>query len=87
MQAPAPYGVPQAPTQQPSQLKRYDGKNGAPLYDSNNGGHYGASAALSAQGHAPSPDTFQGHWQNVSEKAIGFVGEKSADEKNRYRKV
>lgn len=45
--------------------KRYDGKNGAPLYDSNHGGHYGASAAIAAAGHPPPPETFTGHWQNV----------------------
>lgn len=67
MQAPPPYGVPAAQPQQPlSQHKRYDGKNGAPNYDTSQNGHYGASAHLAANGHAPSPDTFQGHWQNVS---------------------
>lgn len=57
------------PPQQPSQAapKRYDGKNGAPLYDQTHGGHYGASAGIAAQGHAPPPETFTGHWQNVSQ--------------------
>ena len=59
-----PYGV---PTAQPAAApKRYDGKNGQPQYDSGHGGHYGASAHISAQGHAPPPETFTGHWQNVS---------------------
>lgn len=58
-------GVP--PQQQPPAAapKRYDGKNGAPLYDASHGGHYGASAAIAAQGHPPPPETFTGHWQNV----------------------
>ena len=64
MQAPPPYGVPQAqPTAPPP--KRYDGKNGQPLYDPGHGGHYGASAHIAAQGHAPPPETFTGHWANV----------------------
>lgn len=60
-----PYGAPpgQVPAAQP---KRYDGKNGTPMYDQNHGGHYGASAGIAAQGHAPPPETFTGHWQNVS---------------------
>ncbi|KXT01459.1 hypothetical protein AC578_9524 [Pseudocercospora eumusae] len=61
---------PQQPAQQ-QQPKRYDGKNGAPLYDSGHGGHYGASAAIAAQGHAPPPETFTGHWQNVSQGLSG----------------
>lgn len=66
MQAP-PYGGMQP--QQPPPVaapKRYDGKNGTPLYDQNHGGHYGASAGIAASGHAPPPETFTGHWQNVS---------------------
>ena len=58
-----PYGLPPGPpglTQ-----KRYDGKNGVPAYDPQHGGHYGASAHISAQGHAPPAETFTGHWQNV----------------------
>lgn len=66
MQAP-PYGGMQ-PQQSLLQAapKRYDGKNGTPLYDQNHGGHYGASAGIAASGHAPPPETFTGHWQNVS---------------------
>lgn len=56
------------PQQPPSMAapKKYDGKNGTPLYDQNHGGHYGASAGIAASGHAPPPETFTGHWQNVS---------------------
>ena len=69
MQAP-PYGVPQA---QPSAVppKRYDRKNGQPLYDTAHGGHYGASAHIAAQGHAPPAETFTGHWANVWSHCIG----------------
>lgn len=62
----APYGVPQGQPQGP-QPKRYDGKNGQPMYDAGHGGHYGASAQIAAAGHQPPPETFTGHWQNVSE--------------------
>lgn len=60
----AGYGVPQPPAT--AAPKRYDGKNGQPMYDSAHGGHYGASANIAAQGHAPPPETFTGHWANVS---------------------
>ncbi|PGH27931.1 hypothetical protein AJ80_00481 [Polytolypa hystricis UAMH7299] len=33
-----------------------------PVYDTSNGGHYGASAALSAQGYAPVPELYTGTW-------------------------
>lgn len=56
--------------------KRYDGKNGTPLYDQNHGGHYGASAGIAASGHAPPPETFTGHWQNVSCDAIFSIWER-----------
>jgi hypothetical protein len=64
MQAPG-YPV-QAPPQAPAAPKKYDGQNGMPLYDHTHGGHYGASAGIAAQGHAPPPETFSGHWGNVS---------------------
>lgn len=32
---------PAAPQPQATALKRYDGRNGQPLYDSEHGGHYG----------------------------------------------
>jgi nuclear transcription factor Y, gamma len=61
----APYGN-MPPQGQPAPApKRYDGKNGQPLYDITQGGHYGASATIAAQGHAPPPETFTGHWANV----------------------
>lgn len=65
----APYPVQQPPPQAPAAPKKYDGQNGMPLYDSSHGGHYGASAGIAAQGHAPPPETFSGHWQNVSDIA------------------
>jgi len=49
--------------------KKYDGQH-SPLYDLKNGGHYGASAEIAAKGHAPPPETFTGHWANVSRVAI-----------------
>jgi len=64
MQAPG-YPV-QPPPQAPAAPKKYDGQNGMPLYDHTHGGHYGASAGIAAQGHAPPPETFSGHWGNVS---------------------
>jgi len=67
----APYGVPAPPSAAAATPKRYDGKNGAPLYDSGHGGHYGASAGIAASGQAPPPETFTGHWQNVSQGLNG----------------
>jgi nuclear transcription factor Y, gamma len=62
-QQPYPMQQPQAQAAQP---KRYDGENGQPKYDVGTGGHYGASAAIAAGGHAPPAETFTGHWGNVS---------------------
>ncbi|KAF7577449.1 hypothetical protein PtrM4_016890 [Pyrenophora tritici-repentis] len=45
--------------------RKYDGQQGNPLYDSANGGHYGASASIAAQNQAPDPQLFTGSWQNV----------------------
>ncbi|KAI4165817.1 MAG: hypothetical protein LQ342_000760 [Letrouitia transgressa] len=42
-----------------------------PLYDPNNGGHYGASAFLSSQGFAPVPELYQGTWANVNQGLHG----------------
>ena len=64
MQAP-PFGVPTQPATATAP-KKYDGQNGAPMYDIGHGGHYGASAGIAAQGQAPLPETFTGQWQNVS---------------------
>jgi len=62
-----PYSVtPTPPVAAGPGPKRYDGKNGQPLYDPGNGGHYGASAAIAGQGQAPQPETFSGTWGNVS---------------------
>ncbi|KAL1960013.1 hypothetical protein VTO42DRAFT_681 [Malbranchea cinnamomea] len=42
-----------------------------PVYDIRNGGHYGACAALSAQGYAPAPELYSGIWANVSQGLTG----------------
>ncbi|KAI9785020.1 MAG: hypothetical protein M1839_001217 [Geoglossum umbratile] len=42
-----------------------------PVYDITNGGHYGASAALSAQGYAPVPEFYSGAWANVNQGLHG----------------
>ncbi|KAF2733516.1 histone-fold-containing protein [Polyplosphaeria fusca] len=57
--------------QAPAAPRRYDGLNGNPLYDPANGGHYGASANIAAQGHAPDPQLFTGSWQNVNQGLSG----------------
>ncbi|KAJ5491599.1 Transcriptional activator hap5 [Penicillium diatomitis] len=41
------------------------------LYDVRNGGHYGASAALAAQGFAPVSDLYTGTWANVNQGLQG----------------
>ncbi|KAM0719050.1 hypothetical protein Q7P37_004955 [Cladosporium fusiforme] len=76
----APYSVQQPPPQAPAAPKKYDGQNGMPLYDASHGGHYGASAGIAAQGHAPPPETFSGHWGNVSQG----LGPASRDILNTY---
>ncbi|KAF2205164.1 histone-fold-containing protein [Delitschia confertaspora ATCC 74209] len=55
----------------PAEPRRYDGTNGNPLYDEHNGGHYGASATIAANGHAPDPQLFTGSWQNVNQGLTG----------------
>ncbi|KAF9239725.1 transcriptional regulator family: Histone-like TF [Penicillium roqueforti] len=42
-----------------------------PIYDVRNGGHYGASAALSAQGYAPVAELYTGTWANVNQGLQG----------------
>ncbi|KAI9810952.1 MAG: hypothetical protein M1827_005683 [Pycnora praestabilis] len=42
-----------------------------PVYDITSGGHYGASAALSAQGYAPVPELYTGAWANVNQGLHG----------------
>ncbi|CAD0101339.1 unnamed protein product [Aureobasidium mustum] len=46
--------------------KRYDGRDGGPVYDPSHGGHYGASSYIASQGSAPPPETFTGQWSNVT---------------------
>ncbi|ROW12342.1 hypothetical protein VMCG_00615 [Cytospora schulzeri] len=41
-----------------------------PVYDTSHGGHYGASAALSAQGYAPA-ELYTGPWANVHQGLNG----------------
>lgn len=43
----------------------------APAYDIKNGGHYGASATLAAQGYAPVPELYSGIWSNVNQGLNG----------------
>lgn len=83
----APYGgIPQGPTT--NAPKKYDGKNGVPLYDSAHGGHYGASAHIATQGHAPPPETFTGHWQNVTTSFVAeFPVYNCTDNLRRYHKA
>lgn len=42
-----------------------------PLYDISQGGHYGASAALSAQGYVPHTELYSGLWQNINQGLTG----------------
>ncbi|KAL4861115.1 hypothetical protein BDV12DRAFT_75430 [Aspergillus spectabilis] len=42
-----------------------------PMYDTRNGGHYGASAALAAQGYAPVAELYTGTWANVNQGLQG----------------
>ncbi|KAI9844091.1 MAG: hypothetical protein M1837_005805 [Sclerophora amabilis] len=42
-----------------------------PVYDTSQGGHYGASATLSAQGFAPVPELYTGAWANVNQGLHG----------------
>ncbi|KAH3906987.1 hypothetical protein HBI56_113710 [Parastagonospora nodorum] len=55
----------------PAAPRRYDGQAGNPLYDPTQSGHYGASASIAAQGHAPDPQLFTGSWQNVNQGLTG----------------
>ncbi|KAF2028453.1 histone-fold-containing protein [Setomelanomma holmii] len=55
----------------PAAPRRYDGQGGNPMYDPQQGGHYGASASIAAQGHAPDPQLFTGSWQNVNQGLTG----------------
>ncbi|KAF2226700.1 histone-fold-containing protein [Elsinoe ampelina] len=48
-------------------MKKYDGKNGQPEYNPAQNGHYGASSAIAAAGHAPNPELFTGPYQNVGQ--------------------
>lgn len=42
-----------------------------PVYDPNNGGHFGASQAMATQGFAPVPELYQGTWANVNQGLVG----------------
>ncbi|RMD41462.1 hypothetical protein DV735_g3670, partial [Chaetothyriales sp. CBS 134920] len=42
-----------------------------PKYDIQNGGHYGASAALSAQGYVPHTELYSGLWSNINQGLTG----------------
>ncbi|KAH8600822.1 histone-fold-containing protein [Bisporella sp. PMI_857] len=45
--------------------------NAPPAYDTTHGGHYGASATLSAQGFAPVAEFYSGAWANVNQGLHG----------------
>ncbi|KAJ9661697.1 CCAAT- binding transcription factor component [Coniosporium apollinis] len=66
-----PSGQQKSRQQQHPAPRRYDGVNGNPLYDPQNGGHYGASANIAANGHAPAPEIFTGPWANVNQGLSG----------------
>ncbi|KAI9891318.1 MAG: hypothetical protein M1814_002831 [Vezdaea aestivalis] len=51
----------QPPTQQQQQQQQ------RPPYDPKNGGHYGASAHLAAQGYGAGPDLYASAWANVTQ--------------------
>ncbi|KAF7505784.1 hypothetical protein GJ744_000455 [Endocarpon pusillum] len=42
-----------------------------PVYDVNQGGHYGASAALTASGYLPQNDMYSGPWANINQGLTG----------------
>ncbi|KAF1812046.1 histone-fold-containing protein [Eremomyces bilateralis CBS 781.70] len=60
-----------AQSSQSQNPRKYDGKNGNPNYDTDNGGHYGASQQIALSGHAPNPEVFTGHWANVNQGLTG----------------
>ncbi|CAG8971931.1 hypothetical protein HYALB_00003266 [Hymenoscyphus albidus] len=47
------------------------GQRAQPVYDTNHGGHYGASAALASQGYAPVAEFYTGAWANVNQGLHG----------------
>lgn len=56
----------------PSSSHGQQGQRGsAPTYDTSHGGHYGASAALAAQGFAPVAEFYTGAWANVNQGLHG----------------
>lgn len=61
---PAPQGTGQ-------QGRPQQGQQQPPVYDTRNGGHYGASAQLSAQGYAPLAELYTGTWANVNQGLQG----------------
>jgi len=56
---------------QPPQSTAQTQNRQQPVYDTRNGGHYGASAALSAQGYAPVAELYTGTWANVNQGLQG----------------
>ncbi|KAJ4421435.1 CCAAT- binding transcription factor component [Neurospora sp. IMI 360204] len=56
--------------QNPSSAGHNQQQRQQPVYDTSQGGHYGASAALSQQGFAPS-DLYTGTWANVHQGLQG----------------
>ncbi|KIW47587.1 uncharacterized protein PV06_00273 [Exophiala oligosperma] len=53
-------------------MEQQNQKNtGPPIYDISQGGHYGASAALSAQGYVPHTELYSGLWSNINQGLTG----------------
>ncbi|KAF2669297.1 histone-fold-containing protein, partial [Microthyrium microscopicum] len=61
-----PQPVAAAPSAQQGHPRKYDGSEG-PLYNTNNGGHYGACQKIALENAAPDPQVFTGIWSNVSQ--------------------
>ncbi|OBT78489.1 hypothetical protein VF21_01009 [Pseudogymnoascus sp. 05NY08] len=59
------------PSAQPNAPHGQGQQRQQPVYDINQGGHYGASASLSAQGFAPVAEFYTGAWANVNQGLQG----------------
>ncbi|TGO90725.1 hypothetical protein BPOR_0053g00160 [Botrytis porri] len=68
---PPPPGSSHGQQQQPSASQQRPAQTQQPVYDTSQGGHYGASALLSQQGFAPVPEFYTGAWANVNQGLHG----------------
>ncbi|TVY83611.1 Transcriptional activator HAP5 [Lachnellula suecica] len=59
------------PPNNPPAASQQRGAQQSPVYDTSHGGHYGASAALAAQGYAPVAEFYTGAWANVNQGLHG----------------